>query len=289
MRSKALRQALEAQGALILLALLGLFLTGPLSGVSSATRLFFGEVVLLLVSLFLGVGRVKKLNQELWGWVVLFAGATYPLILLAQGLFLRLLGQVYPLGMATSALRQGGESLFFELMLYAILPAICEECFFRGVLLARWETLGRGLAIFMSSLAFSLFHFNLLSFVPPLCLGLLLGALYCWRKSLVAVMVVHALHNALGIFFSRALSAQRILELQKTAFIGWTGKVENVILLILGLLSIFAILGTVAAVKKLRHQERVRLTFSHGQILLAYGPLIFLVLIYALRLALKDS
>lgn len=289
MRSKTLRRALEAGGVLILLALLGLFLTGPLSGFSSATRLFLGEVVLLVASLLLGIARPKKLQKDLWGWVILFAGATYPLILLCQGLFLRLLGQVYPLGMATSALRQGGGSLFVELLLYAILPAVCEECFFRGVLLARWEKLGRGLAIFMSSLAFSLFHFDLLSFVPPLCLGLLLGGLYCWRKSLGAVMVVHALHNALGIFFSRGLSAQRILELQKTAFIGWTGKVDNLILVVLGLVSIFAILGTVGAVKKLKREERVHLTFSQEQIFLAYAPLIGLVLIYALRLALKAS
>jgi sodium transport system permease protein len=81
----------------------------------------------------------------------------------------------------------------------AVVPAICEELFFRGFLLnGLRSTLRTVPAIIISACVFGAFHFLIFRFFVTAGLGLLLGWL-CWRsRSIFPAMIAHALHNAVA-------------------------------------------------------------------------------------------
>jgi len=85
-------------------------------------------------------------------------------------------------------------------LLLAIIPAICEELFFRGFLLRGLRSsIGTASAVVISGIVFAVFHFFIFKFVATAMLGIILGSL-CWRsKSIWPSMISHALHNALMV------------------------------------------------------------------------------------------
>ncbi|MBL8889885.1 MAG: CPBP family intramembrane metalloprotease [Planctomycetaceae bacterium] len=93
----------------------------------------------------------------------------------------------------------------------AIVPAVCEEWFFRGLLLQSLRQKNREwIAIVLSSLAFGLFHFIVESSVAPLrflvtaSLGMILGWVCIRSGSLWPSVLLHAMNN--GILTALALS-----------------------------------------------------------------------------------
>jgi sodium transport system permease protein len=78
----------------------------------------------------------------------------------------------------------------------SVLPALCEEALFRGVLLAALRGRVRTVtAVVLSALAFSAFHLNPLQMPVTLVLGLVLGALVVRSGSLWPAVACHAVHN----------------------------------------------------------------------------------------------
>jgi sodium transport system permease protein len=79
----------------------------------------------------------------------------------------------------------------------AVTPAICEELFFRGLVMSGLRGLGAAGAIGVSAVLFALAHASIYRLLPTLALGLILGYVV-WRSgSIVAGMIVHALNNGL--------------------------------------------------------------------------------------------
>jgi sodium transport system permease protein len=105
--------------------------------------------------------------------------------------------------------------VFFYL---AIVPALCEEMFFRGFVLSglRQSIKRPWIAIILAAMVFGAFHFLLLRFLSTTVQGILLGAL-CWRsRSIWPCMIAHALHN--GSLLALALVP---------AWSRWLGVVET--------------------------------------------------------------
>jgi membrane protease YdiL (CAAX protease family) len=95
-------------------------------------------------------------------------------------------------------------SLAHALAAYALVPALCEEILFRGVLaraLAHRFTLGAAAAL--SALAFSAYHLSVAQALPTLTLGFLLGLLAIRADSVAPAIAAHAINNALAIAMSR--------------------------------------------------------------------------------------
>lgn len=90
---------------------------------------------------------------------------------------------------------------FVVLFMSAILPAFCEEIFFRAVLQRIFIQISTRpwLGILITGCLFSLFHGLLLGFLPRAMLGVLLGMLYWYSGSLWPTIVAHFVHNALQI------------------------------------------------------------------------------------------
>jgi len=109
------------------------------------------------------------------------------------------------------AMNSTGE-LLSNLFLIALIPAIGEELFFRGVLqqlFAKWT--GKiHLAIFISAFLFSAIHLQFFGFFPRLILGIVLGYMFYWSKNLWLPILAHFTNNALVIIVTYQFVADKI-------------------------------------------------------------------------------
>ena len=107
--------------------------------------------------------------------------------------------------------------LLLRVLVLAIIPAICEELFFRGfiqqTLMKKYSPL---LAILISAFIFSTVHLQLYGFIPRVILGMLLGYLLYVSGSITPGVVAHACFNMMSIFFNYLAQQAK-----------WQPKVDN--------------------------------------------------------------
>lgn len=95
-------------------------------------------------------------------------------------------------------------SLATSLFAIALLPAICEEVVFRGVLLRGLATRFRApIAIALSAVVFSAYHMNLVQLLPTFTLGIAFGIIALRAASVVPTMLAHFLNNGIAIVIAR--------------------------------------------------------------------------------------
>lgn len=86
--------------------------------------------------------------------------------------------------------------LIMALLTVAVAAGIGEELIFRGIFQKRLlGHLNHHLAIWIAAAIFSLIHFELAGFLPRMVLGAILGYIFHWSGSLIAVMLLHAVFN----------------------------------------------------------------------------------------------
>jgi ABC-type Na+ efflux pump permease subunit/membrane protease YdiL (CAAX protease family) len=110
------------------------------------------------------------------------------------------------------------QSLWVPLLLIAVIPAVCEELFFRGFLLGGLrQTTKKWPAIIIVGCVFAIFHIILIKFVITAALGILLGYL-CWQsRSIVPPIVAHMLHNGIAVSIAFMPSVSEKMGLDKLA------------------------------------------------------------------------
>lgn len=83
----------------------------------------------------------------------------------------------------------------------AIMPALAEELFFRGLLqkyLVKWT--GKTFwGVLLAATVFSAIHMQFQGFVPRLLLGMVFGYLYVWSGSIWAPIAAHLANNGLAV------------------------------------------------------------------------------------------
>jgi len=86
------------------------------------------------------------------------------------------------------------------ILVSAVIPAICEELLFRGVILnglrSRFSDVG---SVVLSGLMFALMHGNLQQFIYPFILGCIMGWIVLRTGSLVSSIIVHFVNNFLVV------------------------------------------------------------------------------------------
>ena len=103
-------------------------------------------------------------------------------------------------------IRSGSLSvLLVNLFVLALIPAIGEELFFRGLLinLLRNMVKNHHLIIIMTAVVFSALHFQFSGLIPRILLGVVYGYLYIWSRSVWLPAIAHFINNAIPVFFSR--------------------------------------------------------------------------------------
>ena len=82
----------------------------------------------------------------------------------------------------------------------AIVPALCEELFFRGYALSGLRaSLGKTGAVIVVAIAFGMAHYSAQRLVTTTALGLLLGLLVVQYRSIWPAMIAHFMHNAISV------------------------------------------------------------------------------------------
>jgi sodium transport system permease protein len=94
--------------------------------------------------------------------------------------------------------------LVVALLAMAVLPAVCEEIMFRGVVLrafaGAWPPWA---AVAASAALFSAYHINLPQALPTFTLGLALGALALRSGSVYPTMIAHFVNNVFPVLVTR--------------------------------------------------------------------------------------
>jgi len=93
--------------------------------------------------------------------------------------------------------KESGIPKFVQFLVFAGLPAICEELFFRGAMQyyfsKKWGPIQ---AIWITGLIFSLIHFQIYGFFARFFLGVLFGYLVYWSGNLLTAIWGHFVFNA---------------------------------------------------------------------------------------------
>ena len=167
------------------------------------TRLRFGSILQPLrlhlprpVDLLLAVLALLALQQVLQGYMLLQEAIPLPskvqqLVDMLKELF----EETYR--MLVSAQSPG--ELLFVVVTVALVPAVCEELLFRGLVQRDLESaVGGGRSAVFTGIIFGLFHLNPLSVVPLIALGVFFGFLVYRSENITLAMVAHFLNNFLA-------------------------------------------------------------------------------------------
>ena len=102
--------------------------------------------------------------------------------------------------------------LVSNLLVLAVLAGVCEEFLFQGALqplMTKW-TKNPHVGILLTAFIFSVLHFQFYGFIPRFALGVYLGYLFFWSRSLWLPVLAHVLHNALYILVDFTLQGRGI-------------------------------------------------------------------------------
>lgn len=118
-------------------------------------------------------------------------------------------------------MRDGNRILLSNAISLALVPAICEELFFRGAL---QQLLCRSLrnhhvAIVLTAVVFSLLHGEVFAFLPRFVLGLVLGYVFYYGGSLWINILVHFTNNLMVVVLYR-LASQGVIDVEMADSIG---------------------------------------------------------------------
>ena len=87
--------------------------------------------------------------------------------------------------------------LILFLIYVCLLGPILEEIIFRGFILKSMQKYGNLTAIIVSSILFSMFHLNLVQFVNPVLMGIVLAFIAIKSKSIVPSIIAHIFNNTI--------------------------------------------------------------------------------------------
>jgi len=102
--------------------------------------------------------------------------------------------------------------LFANLVVVALIPAVCEEFLFRGLFI-RWcknHIANIHIVVIISACLFSAIHLQFYGFVPRFLLGLYLGYLFVWTGSLWTPIIAHFINNGMAVVVSYLYNNQVI-------------------------------------------------------------------------------
>ncbi len=144
--------------------------------------------------------RLKRLPAKTVGKIVCLAIAFIPIVAVANLIVISLIDHFsnaldVPIPVADS----GGRYVLYMFVI-SVTAGICEETFFRGLVLGGYESaLNRKSAAIWSALFFGLFHFNPQNLIGPILLGLVFAYLVQVTGSIWAGVVGHMANNGVAV------------------------------------------------------------------------------------------
>jgi membrane protease YdiL (CAAX protease family) len=209
---KPVRRSLAgAAGAITLMVVLALPLSGWLvhgSGLTAEVEreLIFWALTLVLIAYVLLVERrpISSLGLDPPNWKTIVFGALGALVMVGGMAFIYLV--IFP-ALGLSPIEPGTNAMnalpFWFRVLIIVRAAVFEELFFRGFMIERLTEIfgSRWGAAAVSLAAFTFLHLGYWGWAHLMIAGfggIVLTALYLWRRDLAANMIAHLLTDAIG-------------------------------------------------------------------------------------------
>jgi membrane protease YdiL (CAAX protease family) len=104
--------------------------------------------------------------------------------------------------------------LFLFLMYVCFIGPILEEIIFRGFILKSMQKYGNFTAIVVSSILFSMFHLNLVQFINPVLMGIVLAFIAIKSKSIFPSMIAHIFNNTIA-FIATGIASLKMPTLER--------------------------------------------------------------------------
>lgn len=127
------------------------------------------------------------------------------------------------------------DALAFNILLIAILPALGEELFFRGIIQkVLSESRNIHLAIWVSAFVFSAIHAQFYGFFPRLLLGAFLGYLLFWSGNLWLPIIAHFTNNAVAVvFYYLKFNGVQVIDIETigSESTWWLGVISGVLVI----------------------------------------------------------
>lgn len=139
----------------------------------------------------------KKKFEPAHGLMVLQGMLIFIGLAVVNSLLLAVLGK---LGVTFPAQSLEPVDNLLTLVLYfifsAVVPAVCEELFIRGIVLNLLLPNGRRFAILASAVLFTVMHTQIQSFIPVFGAGVVLACMYLYTGNIFVSMSLHFVNNA---------------------------------------------------------------------------------------------
>jgi len=254
---------------------------------------FITEIVIVLIPAVLiastgnikEVLKIKKTPAINILKTIIVTILAYPVILLLNGIFLSLLSNFieyknFPMEVMLQNVPIGNYLIFM-----CLVPAICEEVFFRATLTNSYNVYGVKFSIVCSAVVFALFHFDIQNFVAPFFLGLLFSTLIELTGSIYPAIVAHFVNNVIAVLSARYLNERLFEFLWKTKLSREIGSLPLLIIIILFVISVISIILIrliFNSMKNSKSKEEVRIRYRdvEGIDLFNFVPIIALVILY---------
>ncbi|MEM9445743.1 MAG: CPBP family glutamic-type intramembrane protease [Verrucomicrobiota bacterium] len=125
-----------------------------------------------------------------------------------------------------------GYSLPVLLLLFAVLPGVCEEFVFRGVLMKGFmntKTMTPQAAIILTSICFGVIHFSFYRFIPTAILGVLLGFIVWKSRSVWPAVLIHIINNGMLVLINEVMKEQGTVQ-PKLSELSWTSVAPQLVM-----------------------------------------------------------
>jgi len=125
--------------------------------------------------------------------------------------------------------------LWLVWLVVGVTPAICEELYFRGFVLAGLRRTGMLPALTVTAVLFGLAHSSIYRLLPTVFLGLVFGYAVWKTRSIACSMIAHALNNGLmaTLVFMPAFGER--LGVGTSAYLPWSLTAVGAIIMLVGL------------------------------------------------------
>lgn len=109
------------------------------------------------------------------------------------------------------------DNLFLNLCLVAVMPAVCEELFFRGFILTSFKHNKKSYrgAVIASGILFGMMHMDFIRIIPTSILGISFAYAVCKTNSIGVSMFMHFINNGLAVVVSY-ISSKMIENVEMT-------------------------------------------------------------------------
>lgn len=154
------------------------------------------------------------------------------------------------------------EASFILFIMLTVIAPVFEEFIFRGAVLHFLQPYGNGIAIFVSALAFGIYHGNFRQFFYATVLGIALGYVTVATKSLFCSTLLHAMFNSISgiiLIFSSSEPIQKSVLHKEIPLNDSEELVMTFYAIFMILVLLTALIGFIAMIGKIRKIKRFKI------------------------------